>query len=770
MKNKKIVLAASGALSVFALSSVISCGDKTDGGSGGNTGSEFNIKQNEVSPEEWKRINNSSAGVNPSARNKKFDQDASDRIVLGAPWSEGEERFRVLQRFAEVYNADAEVKASPFYKQLVVQNAGNGYSDGNKQVANYLRAGNTSSFYNLTLNYSNVAARLAEYNMLLNFNSLDRRLNVDLSSFSPQFTGENTRTSFVVNAGSYILPFLKSGTTLAVNAPVLSYILDKMQENGATLKMSDSDFKSFYDDLKAKGAADREAVKELWGEVSNDGKAALSGYEVSMDTFRAFSPLTDFAKKAQDLFTKTRNNPSGQLHIIGIDDPAGTYQSQVLAANGGDDSLGVEAPTKTNGVPGASYTGLTTKGSPTQDKGKEIYDKFVETSKNGGLVFQNNAGSVRTTTLMITHRFAMGIVSTSHWGRSYIDSTKVTNSKEYVNSEVPSYSTSTLNSGVVEAATKTANYKVDYTLKKGATDKKPSYEVYLSTSDVQESALGRNGYKLDKKADDTAFKAGVAVKTETSKVLVLFQNTGQDSKVDLDKMVKKVQSAASASNSNFVYMGTGKSSRGVSAVFVLVKDGMTDGTALSSLGYTVKSITTANQLNENEIIALNVPGKWKNENPKNVVYVQGPSLIGIHSNEAGNNATRLFLKWLLSNKKLNFDATDATKMETAIEYFQRKVGYVTPTTEFSKPATKQIFEGLKNPYALSAYNQFLLVSADPDKNIAYYSPGTTLQNEFRSGINSQFSTVQNSSQNGTNAPTFDQFAESVVSTVRATNN
>ncbi|SYV92995.1 Uncharacterised protein, partial [Mycoplasmopsis synoviae] len=75
-------------------------------------------------------------------------------------------------------------------------------------------------------------------------------------------------------------------------------------------------------------------------------------------------------------------------------------------------------------------------------------------------------------------------------------------------------------------------------------------------------------------------------------------------------MVKKVQSAASASNSNFVYMGTGKSSRGVSAVFVLVKDGMTDGTALSSLGYTVKSITTANQLNENEIIALNVPGKW----------------------------------------------------------------------------------------------------------------------------------------------------------------
>ncbi|MFL1037832.1 hypothetical protein ACJOMK_05050, partial [Mycoplasmopsis synoviae] len=79
-------------------------------------------------------------------------------------------------------------------------------------------------------------------------------------------------------------------------------------------------------------------------------------------------------------------------------------------------------------------------------------------------------------------------------------------------------------------------------------------------------------------------------------------------------------------------------------------------------------------LNENEIIALNVPGKWKNENPKNVVYVQGPSLIAIHSNEAGNNATRLFLKWLLSNKKLNFDATDATKMETGIEYFQRKVG------------------------------------------------------------------------------------------------
>ncbi|MFL1058454.1 P80 family lipoprotein, partial [Mycoplasmopsis synoviae] len=111
------------------------------------------------------------------------------------------------------------------------------------------------------------------------------------------------------------------------------------------------------DDLKAKSAADREAVKELWGEVSNDRKKALSGYKVSMDTFRVFSPLTGFAKKAQDLFTKTRNNPSGQLHIIGIDDPAGTYQSQVLSCNDEDYSLVFEVPTKTNGVPGASYTG-----------------------------------------------------------------------------------------------------------------------------------------------------------------------------------------------------------------------------------------------------------------------------------------------------------------------------------------------------------------------------------------------------------------------------
>ncbi|MFL1037915.1 hypothetical protein ACJOMK_05550, partial [Mycoplasmopsis synoviae] len=99
----------------------------------------------------------------------------------------------------------------------------------------------------------------------------------------------------------------------------------------------------------------------------------------------------------------------------------------------------------------------------------------------------------------------------------------------------------------------------------------------------------RNAYKWDKKLDQTPFKAEVPPKRQTSRVLLLFQNTRQDSKADLDKMVKKVQWAVCASNSNFVYMGTGKSSRGLSAVFVLVKDGMTDGTALSSVGYRLKS-------------------------------------------------------------------------------------------------------------------------------------------------------------------------------------
>ncbi|WP_416373451.1 hypothetical protein [Mycoplasmopsis cynos] len=68
-------------------------------------------------------------------------------------------------------------------------------------------------------------------------------------------------------------------------------------------------------------------------------------------------------------------------------------------------------------------------------------------------------------------------------------------------------------------------------------------------------------------------------------------------------------------------------------------------------GLELKTLSDTGLLNEDELLSYPTPGKWKPENKKVVTYVQGPSLIGVKANDVDDEATRAFVKWLISSTK-----------------------------------------------------------------------------------------------------------------------
>ena len=77
------------------------------------------------------------------------------------------------------------------------------------------------------------------------------------------------------------------------------------------------------------------------------------------------------------------------------------------------------------------------------------------------------------------------------------------------------------------------------------------------------------------------------------------------------------------------------------------------GTKFDKVLYTIKldntkakeeSLDNNSTLGESEFFTLQAPTKYTADNKKHVTFGQGPSLIGIHANDAENKATKMFVK------------------------------------------------------------------------------------------------------------------------------
>lgn len=672
-----------------------------------------------------------SSGSVVSVKSKQFDQEPSEKIRVGVTWSNTGAQYKGLQEIVDVYNANINtIYPDGGAKPVELKGLGSGYGEGAEKVKLSLESQDKNQFFHLTFNYSAVAANLAEYDMLLDFDDEDSSARLGINTFESQFTSENSNTEYISVDGTYILPVAKSTTVLSFNIPVFSYLVDKMIEAGAT---TDAEFNTWYASVKAKGAGDRDAVAKIWGE--KNGKS-LQGYTIKKSMFDSYEDLFDFAIKAQSLFDKATSwNEDEKLHVFGIDDPAGFFETVVTADLNANESESIARRIKVDGVNTISFDALSTNQSPAYLSGQKIYNKTKEAVKSGALKLQGS-GEYSSTT-QIYHKMAFSIGSTAGYSKNYVSGSSVNRFESKLDQNFSfdeKYSGNSNNIMTIENSNDKYEAIKDQVLFYVGKYKNPVFKPGVKDNPTYAKDLSKYDFYAKDEAQVEKIKAALARKTNNTRFVYLFKDESTKPNAQL---MEKINAIGSEANSNNVYLGEFEDNK----YGFLVLDGTLDKVKelATALGMEFKVLSSTDILNENELVAEKNPGKWEQSDAKKVVYVQGPSLMGIHSNTVDNEATRKFVKWLVSSDTVyTFGTGKYQVQETPIKHFQRTLSYIAPI-DFEHYDESVLG---KNEYLKVALKSFKDAQADPNTYATYSTPGAIKANLFRDALTTSFKALQ----------------------------
>ncbi|MEA4115361.1 P80 family lipoprotein [Mycoplasma sp. 744] len=710
--------------------------------------------------DEKKPISNYSLYANnsPQSLAKRYDSPDIQNVRIGVTFSQDGAQWNALQGIIDRYNAiatnwknqvDAWNKKSEndltedektkkeeyekflsYYRTVEIKSLGSGgYNAGAESIRNMVSNKNRQELVSVILNYPVVASNLAESGMLLNFDSEDEYLRNTLTDFNHNFTVANQRTSYISNQGTWVIPGLVSSNVQGVNSPVLSYILETMESLGAKIELSQ------WDAIKAAGQGDRESVKQLWGEKVENAES-LSGYTIKDSTFTTFKPLIDFAQKAKKLF-KNAVDAKSQLHILGIDDIAGFLQTVIFSAVGADTSEMLVRTKTEGGNILADYSPIRNTESLVGTKMQEFYQILGDAIKTGAVVLKGDGEY--TSNDQRNHKFALGIGSTAGYTNNFVQDNRSTT--EYVIED----------EGKQYAAVKRERFFLKEEQGKKYLKITTNYSRYpqngiyktdeISPTLVNDPHQDRYSYfvhgETEKAKFDELYKFAESsnITSQNNKYgLYLFSTTDAASLEAAEKLAKE--------DTNFVKLGTVTSSRkqneGAEFVAYYTKDTVSK----------IKSVTRKGTqvLNQNELFVFDTANKWEKDSDPKVSYLQGPSFMGVHVNDEVDNATRLFVKFLLSNKVYEFDikARNSTQEDPK---FDKKTGkpmdilsstgsYVFPSSDFTTKNTEDF-----NAYLKVTHDNFKkVVEADTTGNnwVSYSEIGDPKANEFRNALKSTF--------------------------------
>ncbi|WP_235732101.1 hypothetical protein [Mycoplasmopsis canis] len=157
--------------------------------------------------------------------------------------------------------------------------------------------------------------------------------------------------------------------------------------------------------------------------------------------------------------------------------------------------------------------------------------------------------------------------------------------------------------------------------------------------------------------------------------------------------------------------------------------------------HNVKVFSDTSLLNEEELISIPTPGKWKSDSRKKVLFAQGPSLIGIKSNDEDESATKAFVKWLVTYDK---EVTLGKNNNIPLVELQKSA-----SNDFNinrKEESSKIYGN--NKYLEIAYNEFVKSSKEDDY-VVFEEPAGSGSDSFRKNIGTAWETVQSGYVNNT---------------------
>ncbi|WP_435130545.1 P68 family surface lipoprotein [Mycoplasma sp. 6243] len=810
-KFKKYLLTLSGLAGSATVTLAAACGGgKSSSGEGNNTGGgsattpgnpgnpgSLVIKSDLETATQEDRIQNAQNDKNNRSHGQKEKKDSNGNryIKLGITFSQSGVQGNTIRAIVDVYNdlvsnyqkfindnqnaTDEQKEAklnelgiSAAAEIVRVDNYGNSYPDGvqnvGKQIAaiHGLKKEEQQDYYNLLIGYPVIASVLNSNgeNLLLNFNSQDKSLNTDLDDFAKSFVNANYTTENITKPGTYILPLFKSSNVLSINAPVLGYFLNEMKAKG--VKISNE-----FNDIIDKSHADHNSVTAIWGAPVANAQDILknAGYLdpnktiTKDDLFGTYTGIINFSKTMQSLFTNSAKTNDTSLHVFGIDDMVGVYDSALFSSLGADYSKMISTAIRQNDKTVIQYNALKSKGSDAYTVSQQIWDKFTEGFETKAIY--GFPGGQYSSTDQIKHKIAFSIGSTAGYSKNYKD---------------------IKNDGATEIDDKSGNFSFEpsksntFTFIQNPTFKKNRDG---STSAIEELY---NKYKSnilavygdfknfvwssipkDDKGNDISIgkydllPADDANKTKIENLKTSAKNLGyivslKDNPKNTN-FIKKAKDMLKDKTDSKVEIIDMKNSSGDSFAFVILKDVLkTDTTeykdyekniddtdnkftnALNEVGLHKRKLNATDVLSEDELFALPTPKKWSAKSTdKNVLYLQGPSLMGVKSNDIDEDATRAFVKWLITTTKtFDFKVDKNTITNTPLRTLEQGMSYISGTNDLVNLDPDKF---AKTKSGTNKYLQVVLAEAKeainkPDEIHTFEEPAGTFSDTFREQI------------------------------------
>ncbi len=686
---------------------------------------------------------------------EELEKDAKE-ILVGATFSAGKPQWNSLASLINYYNENH--KNDKHFLPVRPVHLGSGYAEGENTIIKDLEAEKKETV-SLTFNYASLASKLASNKIhdkykrdkILNFEDDDKEISINLKNISEAFTVANSSTENLPKKGTYIIPAFKSINVMSANAPVLHYIFKTLKEKGAQFDESflNSDR---YKKIMKEGSGDEEEVKKLWGDFVESQASAVKNLKISNSTFEHFDELLTFADIAQKSFKNSATDNS-RLHILGVDDVAGLVQTLPYSMIGASFKDFYIQTRNVNGKTKINYHQIKDSNNKSVQALAKIYNKFKDSLQTRSLTLL--AGGEYTSAYQTKHEYAFGIGSTAGYGHNFI---------------------------------KGSDKKVIITLKK---DKSVSGEkgmefrnvIKSDSNNAKVSVISSSGH-ANNIYNSTVDTSKLSDKDKKS-LKYSFKSLDSSTDAKLDEIYNKLQNSNAESSNNkrwILFLNEDKKDdinaakkQGATEIGSVIETKSGDASKYKILFFEnetnleKKELSSKGTLQENELFAFAVPGKWDKSNKKRVIYSQGPSLIGISRGARPDRAAKNFAKFLTSSNKIDITLgnykEDNTKTKDIKKYTQvtpaffisDTASYVFPVKGFENTDTSKY----KNKYIVHTYNE--LKETVKNKNVVIYEePAGFYSSAFREGLGSAFKSAYLKAKNKQQLVDFNQ---EIISTI-----
>ncbi|WP_033160877.1 P68 family surface lipoprotein [[Mycoplasma] collis] len=711
----------------------------------------------------------------------RYDQTNDQKLVIASTFSSSGDTKKALDKIVEKWNKHVEaLKDDKTLMKVEIESLSGGYSGLTETLNQKLNVRSKDSLYNIMFNYPNVVGLLNRYDMKLNLaGTTEEEKEVGLlktikDNYDENVLFGNTGVDKIAKDKEedtlWLIPSNSSTEILSINSSVMSYILDEAVKTGeATIKAED---KTFFENIKTKGAKDKETVKKIWKEYVSNADA-LKGYEFKKSALESYEGIFELSKRIKKAFPKASEGGADSKadNVLGLDALANTVysmMSSILNKNSSD--LIYNDETK------KFYEDWYKESENSESKkiyenfNNEIFKKIFELLETQTL-FLKTAGDYSSNRFK-THRLLFQISSSTGYKHNYVETdVEGWNYELKKDGKVTDFSSSNLEKKSLSKIKKPTDDEIEkgivlkYIVESG--DKKHENVVYEEKFDFNTIKKDDKNTKYNKKFslelsndNKTSFMKFLNEKTNynTAKAdeeINLYLSTDSTLLNFFDEIIgEKAKEEKKNENKDWTDDISLLSKDGKNKVVFIHSKFVNSTTTHPRFNLKLEKPNPTKTLQKEEIIALEAPYYAKNDQVGNDniiknITLQGPSIFGMHSNKEENLATLKFLKWMLTDKydwsKDDKDFKEnnkkITEKMTAMNYFVRKSGYIPLSADRPKVEIKQL-TGAES-FATIGKQMFEKAFKDPSKYRLNQDAVEVRADAFRSAIDDSFADLKN---------------------------